>query len=102
MRVLAVTPMYARVHLNIGNALRKLDRLDEAATAFRDALQCEPAYFQARFNLGSLLASRGEFEAASNIAKRAIAKIVNTVALECAQDGATIERLSPMPLGSKS
>ena len=71
-RALAVDPSYARAHLNIGNALRKLDRPTDAVAAFRDALQCTPDYFQARFNLGSLLASRGEFEAAETELREAL------------------------------
>jgi protein O-GlcNAc transferase len=71
-RAVATAPTYARAYLNVGNALRKLDRLDEAATAFRDALQCEPDYFQARFNLGSLLTSRGQFEAAETELREAL------------------------------
>jgi predicted O-linked N-acetylglucosamine transferase (SPINDLY family) len=50
-----VAPDYARAHMNVGNALRKLERFDDALAAYRKATQCEPDSPRARFNLGSLL-----------------------------------------------
>jgi tetratricopeptide (TPR) repeat protein len=37
-----VAPDYARAHLNDGNALRKLERRDEALAAYRKAIMCDP------------------------------------------------------------
>jgi predicted O-linked N-acetylglucosamine transferase (SPINDLY family) len=50
-----VAPEYARAHMNVGNALRRLERWDEALAAYRMAIACEPDSPRARFNLGSLL-----------------------------------------------
>jgi predicted O-linked N-acetylglucosamine transferase (SPINDLY family) len=41
--------------MNVGNALRRLERWDEALAAYREATTCEPDSPRARFNLGSLL-----------------------------------------------
>jgi predicted O-linked N-acetylglucosamine transferase (SPINDLY family) len=59
-----LAPDYPRARMNLGNALRKLERPDEAAQAFRRALAVAPEYVPARFNLGSLLTSRGDFDSA--------------------------------------
>ena len=57
-------PGYARAHMNVGNALQRLDRLDEALAAQRRAVECAPDDAAARFNLGSLLRTRGDLPAA--------------------------------------
>ncbi len=57
-------PASAKAHMNIGNALQKLKRVDEAAASFRTSIRIAPDYAPPRFNLGSLLAARGEHEAA--------------------------------------
>ena len=38
----AIAPTYARAHMNVGNALRTLNRIDEAVLATREAVRCEP------------------------------------------------------------
>jgi predicted O-linked N-acetylglucosamine transferase (SPINDLY family) len=50
-----VAPDYARAHLNVGNALRKLERWNDALAAYRKAIMCDPDSARGRFNLGSLL-----------------------------------------------
>src|SRR5439155_20403479 len=55
-----VAPNYARAHMNVGNAFRKLNLLDEASAATLEAVRSEPAYAPARFNLGVLLATQGD------------------------------------------
>src|SRR6476469_8175273 len=56
-----IAPDYARVHMNLGNALRKLERWDDALAAYRAAIACEPDSPRARFNLGSLLLELDRF-----------------------------------------
>ena len=56
----AIAPGYARAFMNVGNALRALNRLDEAISATREAVRCEPASPRPRFNLGSVLAAAGD------------------------------------------
>ena len=60
----AAAPSYPRAHMNVGNALCKLDRRDEAIAAQRQALVCDPAYAPAHFNLGSLLHDVGDSDGA--------------------------------------
>jgi predicted O-linked N-acetylglucosamine transferase (SPINDLY family) len=59
-----LAPDYARAHMNVGNALRKLERWDDALAAYRKATQCEPDSPRARFNLGSLLFELDRFSEA--------------------------------------
>ncbi len=63
-RAATMAPVYPRAHLNIGNALRRLNRDDDAIAAFRKALQYAPNYAHARFNLGALLSAIGRHEIA--------------------------------------
>ncbi len=51
----SVAPDHARAHLNVGNALRLLARLQEAVAAQREALRCNADYAPAHFNLATLL-----------------------------------------------
>ncbi|MHB8493293.1 MAG: O-linked N-acetylglucosamine transferase, SPINDLY family protein [Casimicrobiaceae bacterium] len=59
-----IAPGYVRAHMNVGNALQRLDRIDEAVAAQQRAVECAPDHPAARFNLGSLLRSRGDLEEA--------------------------------------
>jgi protein O-GlcNAc transferase len=59
-RALAQAPNLPRTHMNVGNALRRLERWDEAIASQRNAVACAPDYARARFNLGILLGERGE------------------------------------------
>ena len=57
-----VAPSFPRAHMNVGNALRRLERREEAIEAQRRAVACAPGFAQARFNLASLLAARDDRE----------------------------------------
>jgi tetratricopeptide (TPR) repeat protein len=52
-------PEDATPHLNLGNALARLGRLDEAFASYRRALEVDPAFAEAHNNLGQLLLERG-------------------------------------------
>jgi len=52
-------PEDAAAHLNLGNALARLGRLDEAFGSYRRALEVDPAFAEAHNNLGELLLERG-------------------------------------------
>jgi SAM-dependent methyltransferase/Tfp pilus assembly protein PilF len=54
-------PRYAPAHLNRGNTLLASGRLDEARSAYRQAIACDPRYAAAHFNLGNLDYRAGEF-----------------------------------------
>jgi Flp pilus assembly protein TadD len=47
--------------LNLGNALFRLGRTDEAIAQYREALRLFPGYSGAHFNLGQALSSLGRF-----------------------------------------
>lgn len=57
-------PEDAPAHLNLGNALARLGRLDEAAASYRHALEIDPEFAEAHNNLGELCLERGRAEEA--------------------------------------
>lgn len=62
----------AAFHINLGNFLGQLGRLDEAATAQRRALEMEPDNAQAHNNLGTVLRSQGMLDQAADCYRRAL------------------------------
>ncbi|MDY6954312.1 MAG: tetratricopeptide repeat protein, partial [Thermodesulfobacteriota bacterium] len=58
------SPQKARPHNNLGYALRKQERLDEAVIHYREALRIKPDYPKAHSNLGASLALQGRLEEA--------------------------------------
>jgi predicted O-linked N-acetylglucosamine transferase (SPINDLY family) len=68
----ALSPDFPRAHMNVGNALRRLERWDEAIAAQRNAVACEPSFARARFNLGFVLAEHGEWLAAERELREAL------------------------------
>ncbi|MBI3222554.1 MAG: tetratricopeptide repeat protein, partial [Nitrosomonadales bacterium] len=59
-------------HFNLGNALKHLGRLDEAAASYRRALQLNPGFAAAHNNLGATLKDMGRFEEAAASYRRAV------------------------------
>ena len=53
--VVAQRPMNPRAYSNLGNALGKAGRLEDAAASYRRALQIKPDYLEAHYNLGNAL-----------------------------------------------
>ena len=62
-RALTIKP-HARLHLNLGSALRNQGHLAEAIEQYRAALSLEPGYAEAHDRLGSALWAQGHPEAA--------------------------------------
>jgi tetratricopeptide (TPR) repeat protein len=58
-RVIELLPSYSEALNNRGVALARLGRIDEAATAHRNAIVADPFNFQAHYNLGAALAAAG-------------------------------------------
>jgi tetratricopeptide (TPR) repeat protein len=65
-------PADAGVHNNLGNALARLGRLDEAVANFRHALRLNPEFAEAQNNLGHALLDLRQPDAAAWIFRRAI------------------------------
>lgn len=62
--VLAVDPDSSLAHNNLGNALFRRDKLEEAIKHFRQAIEIDPNYARAHYNLGYALANQGKLEEA--------------------------------------
>jgi len=56
---LAVDPLHADAHLNLGRLLHEAGELAEAETHYRAAAEADPESARARFNLGVLAEDRG-------------------------------------------
>jgi len=69
----AAVPQYAAVHFNLGIAQRAEDRLDDAAAAFRAALERNPASPSAATELGLTLRMAGKFTEARAAYEQALA-----------------------------
>ena len=61
---LACTSDNAIAHNNLGNALLKMDREDEAVAHFQTALEIQPAFAEAHNNLGNFLFQKGSVDEA--------------------------------------
>ena len=56
------SPAKARPHNNLGAALSRRDRLDEAIDHFKKAIEIKPDYADAQYNLGYALARQGKLD----------------------------------------
>ncbi|MGD0777390.1 MAG: tetratricopeptide repeat protein, partial [Candidatus Solibacter sp.] len=63
---------YAEAHNNLGLALAAENRLDEAVTQYREALDSNPAYTNAHNNLGATLARQGKLDEATAQFRKAL------------------------------
>ena len=60
----ATAPYSPRAHMNVANALQRLNRSEEAIEALGRAITCAPDFAPAHVNLGMLLKDRGEADSA--------------------------------------
>jgi tetratricopeptide (TPR) repeat protein len=60
----SLQPDYANAHCNLGLALVKQGRIDEAVARYERALALQPDYAEAHYNLGILLNEQGQRDAA--------------------------------------
>ncbi len=65
-------PAFARAHNDLGVALGSVDRLEEAAAAFRSATTLDEGFAEAHFNLGSASHALGRLEDAARAYARAV------------------------------
>ena len=63
-KTITTAPQCARAHNNLGNALAKEGRLEEAVSAYERALAIKPSYTDARNNLGIVYARNGDVDGA--------------------------------------
>ena len=64
-------PDLANAHSNLGVALTKQGKFEEAVAEFREAIRLKPAHAAAHVNLGNALREREKFEeAVSSTARR--------------------------------
>ena len=70
--VIALNPQARSAHLNLGDALYKQDRYEEALEATRVAVEQRPSYVKTHANLGLVLGKLGLFEEAETHLRRAI------------------------------
>ena len=68
-----INPNAAVAHQNLGVALTKLGRFEEAVAHYRKSLELKPDYAVAHRNLGSVLANQGRVEEAIVELRKAIA-----------------------------
>ena len=57
-KALSIKPDYAEAYYNIGNALQKQSRLEEALEAYNKALAIKPDYIEAYNNMGNTSKTR--------------------------------------------
>jgi predicted O-linked N-acetylglucosamine transferase (SPINDLY family) len=69
---IVAAPGYPRAHTNLGNALQKLGRLEDAVASHLAALELDPAYAGAHFNLGAVLVQLGDIAQARQHLERAL------------------------------
>jgi tetratricopeptide (TPR) repeat protein len=56
----------------LGNALKELERLDEAEASYRQAITLKPDYAEAHYNLGAMLQEQDRFKEAEISYRKAI------------------------------
>jgi tetratricopeptide (TPR) repeat protein len=71
-RALQIRPRYVAAHINLGIALERLGRMEEAEASCRNALQIKPDAATAVVILADLRADQGQFTQAEEIYRRAI------------------------------
>jgi len=77
-RALRLAPGHPQSRLRRADALRRLDRLDDAEAAYRDLLKTYPDQPNARFGLGNVLLGQGKYQEAIAI----LAELTATTGLE--------------------
>ena len=71
-RVIKIDPADAAAAFNLGNLLRKADRLVEAESAYRRATKSDPRFAEAWYNLADILDDKGRVEDAVDCLKHAL------------------------------
>lgn len=80
----AIAPGHPKTHLNLGNGLAMLGRVQEAEAAYREVIRLQPRTATGRFNLAKLLSSTGDKKAAECLLREALEIDPNLVAAQVA------------------
>ena len=70
---LAVKPEYANAHYNLGNALKGLGRVEEAAASFQIAVEQNPESAEAHYSLGNMFQDLARLDEAVDCYRAALA-----------------------------
>ena len=71
-KTLELKPNYAEAHNNMGGALQKLGRLDDAIKAFNKAILLKPNYVEPYFNIGIILKNQNKLQEAVEMHTKAL------------------------------
>ncbi|HMD55753.1 MAG TPA: tetratricopeptide repeat protein, partial [Phycisphaerae bacterium] len=71
-RAIAIDPSIAMYHNNLGNSLRAMGQLEQAAEAYRRAIHLQPDYAEAHNNLGNLYEQQKQIQEAIDQYRRAV------------------------------
>ena len=71
-QILAIQPINAKVHNNLGILSDLRGKSEDAEKSFRKAIELKPDYVEAYFNLGNKMANTKQFEEAEKIFRKAI------------------------------
>lgn len=71
-RAIALKPDFIDAHINLGNILKLLGRLDEAAACYRRVIGINPGLASAHYNLANVLLDKGDNDAAIEAYRRAL------------------------------
>ncbi len=63
-KALAITPLHAEAHYNLGTAHYRLREFEAAAASLREAVRLKPDFAPARINIGLALRGLGDYSAA--------------------------------------
>jgi tetratricopeptide (TPR) repeat protein len=72
-KAIKLDPTNARVHFNLGNALKDKGQVDEAIPCYKKAIELDPKYAAVHYNLGNVLARKGQMDEAIACWRKAIA-----------------------------
>jgi Tfp pilus assembly protein PilF len=82
---IAADPRYSNAHFNKGTVLEALGELDHARAAYEQALVLEPNFPDVIGRLSYLAAMRGDYDAAADLATRAMPDAPNAALLNLAE-----------------
>jgi protein O-GlcNAc transferase len=71
-QAIALNPLYAEAHYNLGITLKELGQFNEAMGYYRRALEIKPDYAEAHYKLGNALNDLGQFNEAVASYRRAL------------------------------